>query len=146
MQSEVATKSPADVVLGDTVRIREHGCKLRKVTASNNWACDMRNFLENGCVSRYDFYENHVGGERMRCDDCDFDSCNKCSKFSVFMLLHLKAFKQNNQEETAEWSNQFVFNSNHLQSQLLIYSEPTTNLVLVYRCIVIFVSRLLAFL
>jgi len=57
----------------------------------------MRLNIEFGCISGYNFNENHDGGERMRCDNCDFDSCIKCSQFSVFNEIHRKAYEEENE-------------------------------------------------
>ena len=92
-------KSPDDVKLGDRCEIQEHYCVLKKVKTTNRWACDMRHHLEDGCLSGYNFFEAHDGGERMNCVDCDFDSCNKCSQFCAFKEIHRKAQEEDNEEE-----------------------------------------------
>jgi hypothetical protein len=95
-------KSPDDIKLGDRCEIQEHSCVLKKSKGTGIWNCDMQYQLEGGCLSGYTSYVFYENGERMRCDNCNFDSCFKCSQFCAFKEIHRKAQEEDNEEEIVE--------------------------------------------
>ena len=60
--------------LGETVMTTVHPHKMTYKTSSD-WYCDGRR-LEHGCFSRNFIFP--VTKPRFRCDECDFDLCDKC--------------------------------------------------------------------
>jgi len=56
---------------------------LNLVDRDNGWGCDGRN-TSSSCLSGITGFRQTNGMSRYRCDDCDFDLCEKC------MIFHLK--------------------------------------------------------
>jgi len=71
-----------DLKLLDMARKNEyavscHPHSLKLNGSDNGWACDGRK-AEGGCLNKCTDFHQTKGWARYRCDQCDYDLCDKC--------------------------------------------------------------------